>query len=355
MCISEKVNKAKNKLLGAAVILFGISGWLIGLKLDLNFLGLSFLSPDFSSADTEICLSGDYSDSYLILKPNLDNGYVSANLLTSVVAEPEEQEEIIEENDDLVVLYENSLVSQAMPLTVQSENSPRKEIITYTVQPGDIPLTIAAKFGLSLNTLLWANNLTEYSIIRPGDELIILPVDGVLHRVKSGQTISWIAKYYKADPKKIIAFNNLSEDEPLQIGQKIIVPGGRKPIVRNYSRRISSRSSRRVSVIGPGTGKSHRFPYGQCTWYVAQKRYIPWSGHAKYWLAQARRYGFKTGRVPRVGAIMVTRESWYGHVAYVEAVKGNWVTISEMNHLGVGVKSVRTLHINDPIIRGYIY
>ncbi|OGD67829.1 hypothetical protein A3F08_01550 [Candidatus Berkelbacteria bacterium RIFCSPHIGHO2_12_FULL_36_9] len=97
--------------------------------------------------------------------------------------------------------------------------------------------------------------------------------------------------------------------------------------------------------------------YGFCTWYVANKRQdIPnnW-GNAKSWLNSAQNDGRITGKNPQVGAIMVTKESWAGHVGYVEKVDGNEVTISEMNYRGWGRINSRTLNINDSVIRGYIY
>jgi LysM repeat protein len=260
-----------------------------------------------------------------------------------------DQDSSIQESS-LAAFNESALLAQTNPTTFISQE-PRTGVITYTVQEGDSASSIAAFFGITTNTLLWANDLKELSIIRPGDELIILPVTGVLHRVKDNQTISSIANLYDADSEEIIAFNNLPADGSIQIGDKLIIPDGIMPSPVSYApTRVVSQS-----YSGSGTGVSHVFPYGQCTWYVAQKRVVPWSGHAKSWLANAQAYGYQTGAAPQVGAIIVTRESWYGHVGYVEAVKGEWVTFSEMNHLGWGIKSVRTLHINDWKIRGYIY
>jgi surface antigen len=85
--------------------------------------------------------------------------------------------------------------------------------------------------------------------------------------------------------------------------------------------------------------RRNNFYYGQCTWWVAQKRYVPWHGNAWAWWWHARRYGFREGRKPRAGAIMVMGRSWstpYGHVAYVLRVNhdGSFL-ISEMNWWGV--------------------
>lgn len=100
----------------------------------------------------------------------------------------------------------------------------------------------------------------------------------------------------------------------------------------------------------------HAFPYGYCTYYVSQRRPIYWSGNAISWLSGARAAGFATGDTPQAGAIMVTSEGGYtGHVAMVDAVNGDQVTISEMNFKGFGVISSRTISASYGRILGYIY
>ena len=100
----------------------------------------------------------------------------------------------------------------------------------------------------------------------------------------------------------------------------------------------------------------NRFAYGYCTWYVANRRYVPWLGNAIEWWPNARAYGYAEGQSPQVGAIMVTRESGYGHVAYVESVGGDgtW-TVSEMNFVAWNVVSRRTLRPGQAPVVGYIY
>jgi len=107
------------------------------------------------------------------------------------------------------------------------ENSQgRTEIIYYTVQNGDTVSTIARRFSLTVNTILWANNLTAFSLIRPGDTLTILPCSGVLYTVRSGDTVSRIATKYGIEAEKITSTNNLGVG--IKIGQKIILPGAKK-------------------------------------------------------------------------------------------------------------------------------
>ena len=139
------------------------------------------------------------------------------------------------------ILVENSSLKSATPPTTFSpqvlgalvggyELEDTKKIITeYLVEEGNSLWGISEKFNVSLDTLLWANNLNKNSYLQLGQKLIILPVSGVLHHVKAGDTISDIAKKYKGKTEEIIAFNNLSGEGDIYIGDIIIVPNGVMP------------------------------------------------------------------------------------------------------------------------------
>jgi len=106
----------------------------------------------------------------------------------------------------------------------------RREIKEYIIQSGDTLSSLAERFGISLNTILWANDLTERSIISLGDKLIIPPVSGVIHRVKAGDTLSEIARTYRVRVEEIVAFNELSNEDDIFIGDILVIPGGVKPL-----------------------------------------------------------------------------------------------------------------------------
>ena len=261
----------------------------------------------------------------------------------------------------LASVQENSLLPAS---TYYSDNEEylRSAIIKYVVKSGDTPSSIAYSFGISTNTVLWANDLDYSSYIKPGQELTIPPVTGVLHKVKEGDTMEKIAKKYKTDAELAIFYNATPADGNLEnkIGQVIVIPNGSLPEpakptkVRINQRKVVSASQ--YHYIPAGNRKGHRFPWGYCTWYVATKRYVPWGGDAKYWLSNARSYGYRVDHTPSVGAIMVTNENrYYGHVVYVEAIHGNLITISEMNYVGFGIRSVRTISANSRVIRGFIH
>ncbi len=105
----------------------------------------------------------------------------------------------------------------------------RQEIELYTAQKGDTVANIAQKFDISLNTLLWANNLTSKSVLQEGQELVILPVSGAMHIAQKNETVKTLAKLYQAKTQDIIDFNQLSDDGNIKSGDFLVIPGGIKP------------------------------------------------------------------------------------------------------------------------------
>jgi murein DD-endopeptidase MepM/ murein hydrolase activator NlpD len=81
-------------------------------------------------------------------------------------------------------------------------------------------------FDVSVNTIIWANNLSGIKDVHPGDTLIILPISGVQRTVAQGDTLQTIAKKYGADANEIAQFNGLDPDQALVVGSTIIIPGG---------------------------------------------------------------------------------------------------------------------------------
>jgi len=101
-------------------------------------------------------------------------------------------------------------------------------IKTYVVKSGDTMGGIAKSHGISVNTIVWANNLKRDSKLTIGQKLVILPISGVRHKVVAGDTLDTITKKYRGDMDEIIAYNDLEGDK-IKIGQIIVVPAGELP------------------------------------------------------------------------------------------------------------------------------
>ena len=127
-----------------------------------------------------------------------------------------------------VVVNEGALVSSG-PVgedVIATAKSSSGEISVYTVRAEDTLSHIAEMYGVTVNTIMWANDLTRASSIREGQTLIILPIAGVRHVVKRGDTINSIAKAYEGDVEEILTYNELSAEDGLEVGTTIVVPGG---------------------------------------------------------------------------------------------------------------------------------
>lgn len=292
---------------------------------------------------------------------------------SSSAVEPGAKEEIVNQN----IIGEQGIIAST------GSNSPMRDpeedggVKMYIVQSGDTLGVIAQKNKVSINTILWANDISNIDSIMPGDTLFILPVSGIKYVVKAGDSIDAVAGKFKAEKDKIISFNDLPANGELEAGKEIVIPDGQgdapKPVAPTATPEKSIIEKRQYANAGGGTpqvssgitgadrddgkaGAGHRFPYGYCTWYVAQKRFVPWGGNAGTWLYHAKTAGYATGRAPRPGAIMVTTENrYYGHVALVEKVSGDTITVSEMNYAGFARKSTRTLSASSRAIKGFIY
>lgn len=170
---------------------------------------------------------GDFSFSEL--SANVSNRFFSRNLFIEPV------KNVSKELPEMAIIGENSVkavsppalaVVQVLGNIIEEEELKRTSIISYIVAPGDTISSIAEKFNISVNTIIWANNLDNQQI-KEGQELFILPVSGVLHTVRKGDTLSDIAEKYKVKVSEIVVFNNLSKEEDIYIGDMLVIPNGK--------------------------------------------------------------------------------------------------------------------------------
>lgn len=218
------------------------------------------------------------------------------------------------------------------------QNRPRSATTEHIVAGGETLSNLASKYNVSVDTLKWANNLSSDNIA-PGQKLLVPPVTGVVHIAAKGETLAVIAAAHGVTPDAIMSFpfNDIPDDKTITEGQIVVVPGGKpydvvhppapKPAVAAAKTKSAPVTAKIYSNLANG------YPFGQCTYYVATRRHIPWMDNAGGWYRDAIAAGFKVGRTPAAGAIMVSVEgNPLGHVSFVEKVNsdGSWV-VSEMN------------------------
>jgi LysM repeat protein len=237
------------------------------------------------------------------------------------------------------------------PVSIPTSAPINRMPVTYSVAAGESLATIATKYGVTVSQIRWSNtNLIASDSVATGQQIVIPPVPGIVVTTSASDTFTSLGAKYQVDPQVIIDFNRLRSAQ-LTAGISLVIPNGvggafPPPPAIYQIVHTGTGGSFNAHVVGcclgayPATG----FPVGWCTWYVATKRNVTWRGDAGYWYANAAAQGYPVGPTPKVGAIMVTWESWAGHVAYVEAVNadGSWV-VSEMNWLAFDVIDERTI------------
>jgi LysM repeat protein len=241
--------------------------------------------------------------------------------------------------------------------------------ISYEVKDGETLKVLAARFNISVDSIRWSNfsSLKNTSKdVSKGMKIMIPPVDGVVVTAQQGDTPLSLANTFHVAPSAIVDFNYLrtSEQDPIQAGTVIVIPGGKgadfdKPF-STAALPIAHGGNGGYSIVSVGGSypvrAGNRFSFGYCTWYVYNRRAVPWLGNAWEWFGQAQAYGWATGQTPRVGAIMVTWESSFGHVAIVDAVNGDGsFVVSEMNFVRWDVIDQRQIKPGGVPLIGFIY
>jgi len=138
--------------------------------------------------------------------------------------------------NNLILQQGNILAALPSPLFVSSqtlgslfdEETDSKDIIKHVVAKGETLSTIADEYNISVETILLANEL-DSTKIQVGQELLILPVNGIIHMVEKGESINSIAKKYNAKRDEVISYNDLSSEGTVYIGDVLIVPNGKMP------------------------------------------------------------------------------------------------------------------------------
>ncbi|MFH1508742.1 MAG: LysM peptidoglycan-binding domain-containing protein [bacterium] len=230
--------------------------------------------------------------------------------------------------------------------------SKQAKMINYIVRPGDTLSSIASAYNVSPETIFTQNRnkLASSDRISIGDELEVPNYEGLAHTVKSGESVASIASKYGVSEDSIISFNDLNSASDISAGDVLHIKNA-----KNIPSASTSIKKTTATQITRSAG-SNSFPYGYCTYYVASKRNVVWSGNAKSWLTNAARAGYAIGKTPETGSIVVTYESGWGHVAYVESVNGDGsFTVSEMNYVGWGVVNTRTMSAGSGMVAGFIY
>ena len=261
------------------------------------------------------------------------SAYVAANVANELgivlAGDMGERSDVLSSQSQLLS-SDSAYMRKASAVTTDSVS--HRDIQTYTVAEGESVNDVARKFGIKSETIRWANDLGDNEGISAGDKLTILPVDGVLHTIASGDTAEKLAEKYEANATQIVRFND-AEVAGFSSGQEVVIPGGVKPAPEPS---FNPSTSNFANSFAPNYSVGNGYAYGYCTWYVANRIDVPnnW-GNANTWAMYAAASGWSVGSTPTAGSIAQRGGGWggLGHVGVVEEVSadGSEVLVSDMN------------------------
>lgn len=216
--------------------------------------------------------------------------------------------------------------SNDAPERVDNSNG---QISLYVVRSGDTLAGIAKMYDVSVNTLMWANDMTKSSTLKVGQTLVILPITGVMHTVVSGDTLSTIAKKYGGDAEEIASFNDMKISDKLSIGDTVLIPDGQV----SSSIRPSATSN---STVNSASGPTYEGYYSKP--FISGRRTQNLHGY------NAVDYGMPTGSslfAAASGKVIISKGSgWnggYGDYVVIQHSNNTQTVYAHMSSVSVSV------------------
>lgn len=198
--------------------------------------------------------------------------------------------------------------------------SNRKDTIEYEVKEGESLASIARDFGLSPDTLRYANSLPS-NTVTVGQKLKIPPTDGIYIAVRKDDTLSAIAARYKTSIENLLRYNNINKDEPIFAGQQLLIPGIVAPNLPSSGKYVPSGNVTGLPSFNP-SAQAGQFvwPLASPTHYISQGY---WYAHKALDLNRLNGWGIYAA----AAGIVRTYSTRGGYGNYIDINHGNgWVT-----------------------------
>ncbi len=170
------------------------------------------------------------------------------------------------------VLASDVMVDSSSLQTIIPEGRARDEVLKHKVEPGETLESIAQEYNVTLSSIKYVNNMGDSDLIKPGQELTILPVSGVLHEVKDGESLESISGKWKVAAQAIVEINWLDEPYTVKAGDKLIIPNAEIPEptpTPQPARAASPSTSRSGGGAVAGTGRFMFPTNGSITQYYS--------------------------------------------------------------------------------------
>ncbi len=239
------------------------------------------------------------------------------------------------------------------PQIVSTALKSKKDIKIHVTSEGETVSSVAAKFGVSPDTIRFSNSISGEAI-PAGKQLTISPVNGITYVVKAGDTPDALAAKYNVPKAQLVAFNDAEIKGTFKEGEVIVIPDAIQPAAvrtASYGIRTPGGEAAGFSFGGAALYGGNGYDYGWCTWHAANRRIqngnpLPTNlGNASSWLSLSKKAGLNTGGQPKAGAVVYHKNiGGLGHVAYVEKINDDGsAMVSDMNYPTWGRVTYRTV------------
>ncbi len=222
---------------------------------------------------------------------------------------------------------------------------PRSHPVEYEVSAGDAVFSIAQKYNISPETLLWSN----YDVLKDdphsisvGQNLVIPPTNGILYEWKEGDTLEVVARDFKASVDDILNWsgNRLDLTNPeIEPGDMVMIPNGQRAfqqwVVPTYAVGKSGTNASLpggCEVSGPGLYGGGFFIWPANNHYLSGNDF--WSGHLAIDIATATGapiYAADSGVVVFAG----WDSNGYGNVVMIDHQNGYHTLYAHLSSLNV--------------------
>lgn len=234
-----------------------------------------------------------------------------------------------EELAGFALIEDSAFLSATGPLQDLRQSG---NLMVYKVKEGDTLSEIADSFGISVNTLIWANKNLSSRSLKPGQEIILLPVSGVIHKVASNETLESIANLYKIDIEKIKKYNDVSG--VLAVGTTLVIPDAKPLSTTAYS---SSAYSALPKISGyfaiPTTGWNWGKLHSDNAIDIANSCGTPVYASAEGLVIEADSTGYNSGRGQYIKILHQESpeiSTSYFHLSKISVSKGKMVGKGEI-------------------------
>ncbi|KKR62788.1 MAG: LysM domain/M23/M37 peptidase domain-containing protein [Parcubacteria group bacterium GW2011_GWA2_40_37] len=235
--------------------------WLLAIstQAEAGFPSSIFLGPD---ANAQVNLDSAQSSKNLQLNSQtmdlLRANVSSASILENKNDKKGDNKDQIDPSANINIVSDTAMLPATGPMGVSGgrdvPDTSSLETSVYVIRKGDTLSSIAEMFGVSVDTILSANDMNKGDKLKEGDTLLILPFDAVEHPVAKGETLNGIAIKYKVDLEDILDANNIDANTKLVVGERLIIPGA-EMLSENAPRSVNpsvTRGGSQIYTVAPG-------------------------------------------------------------------------------------------------------